>query len=109
MSHDLFERDEDGNKISTTTTRYDIRKCVGSDFESQYGQDFFSELGYINYCIDDPNKTITTIGTFEGYLSNHTFSEFTINIERCHDIEQCSDHEEIDRWLKGKYVKLINY
>ncbi len=78
--------DEKGNR-NRTITRYEIKKCDSADFETEYEKNIIS--GSANYyCIDDPGKNLSTIGTWEGYLKNKTYSSFKLKIDTCNDNNQ---------------------
>ena len=62
IAHRLVEVDQDGNS-TVTDTRFDIRKCISSDFKTEYEQTFWKKGEYYHiHCIDDPNNSLSLYG-----------------------------------------------
>ena len=61
IKHVLLEYDEDGEE-KKTVTRYEVRQCTDDDFETDYEKNYWDWVTYPEYCIDDPNKSLSLLG-----------------------------------------------
>ena len=101
VKHSLITAGEDGS--TADYTRYELRPCTESDFKrNSLEESYFTNTKERKYsCIDDPNNTLSVIGSDIARTDENQYSFFELMIDRC-NVGNCSDEATIDAWTQSK-------
>ena len=98
VNHSLVYKDEDGTE-KVNYTRYEIRPCSETNSSG-----IFQDPSKYS-CIDDPQNTLSIIGTERTRTSDDEYSFFDLMIDRCNGKNKnCASKAKIDAWTASKQV-----
>jgi hypothetical protein len=75
VNHFLLEYDEAGEETKTKT-RYEVRECKDEDFKTPYEKSYRKWVTYPEYCIDDPDRTLSLLGIRRNMMIGEDTSYF---------------------------------
>ena len=104
VDHSLVYEDNDGNE-KVKSTFYELRPCTESDFRrNSFEEQYWNDTKHRKYsCIDDPNHTLSVMGTQQVKTNENQYSFFKLMIDRCH-VGGCRDEATIDAWTQSKQI-----
>ena len=98
----------------TKGQRYELRPCKESDFlKDDFEREVWEIMKYTSqYCIDDPEETISLKGNFQEVFKGNVISYFTLKVETCNEVSRiegdpaCSSEAQISEWISDKVLEL---